>query len=98
MRADPSNVDQLRTWDGARGAFWAERADRYDEGVAAYRLPAAAGTRPSSRPRFAAQLDGLAEADRPRALAALRATLADRESDAGVYYDSAAWLIEARRG
>jgi ubiquinone/menaquinone biosynthesis C-methylase UbiE len=270
MRIDPSNVDQLRAWDGERGAFWAERADRYDEGVAAYRFPTAAGIEPgetvldvgcgngrttreaarqasggtalgvdlstrmialarsratrdgvanasfeqadaqvhpfpdahfdvvisrhgamffgdppaafanlarSTRPggrlvllswqprqpwgtafltaltgsepaaaatspgdlrdpdqtrdllttagftdvrvcderapmyfgtdaddafrfltgQFAAQLAGLAEADRPRALAALRATLADHESDAGVYYDSAAWLIEARR-
>lgn len=37
MRVDPSNVEQLDAWDGARGEFWAERADRFDEGVAAYR-------------------------------------------------------------
>jgi hypothetical protein len=35
MRVDPSNVEQLDAWDGARGEFWAERADRFDEGVAA---------------------------------------------------------------
>ncbi|MGX7829746.1 class I SAM-dependent methyltransferase [Actinokineospora sp. 24-640] len=33
---DPSNVDQLRAWDGDTGAYWAAQADRYDEGVAAY--------------------------------------------------------------
>ncbi|MBW0104585.1 class I SAM-dependent methyltransferase [Pseudonocardia sp. KRD291] len=35
--ADPSNADQLRSWDGDGGAYWAEHATRYDEGVAAYR-------------------------------------------------------------
>jgi SAM-dependent methyltransferase len=34
---DPSNVEQLRAWDGDQGAFWADRADRFNEGVAAYR-------------------------------------------------------------
>lgn len=37
MRTDPSNVEQLRSWDGDGGAYWAEHAPRYDEGVAAYR-------------------------------------------------------------
>ncbi|RKT83495.1 Ubiquinone/menaquinone biosynthesis C-methylase UbiE [Saccharopolyspora antimicrobica] len=33
---DPSNVDQLRAWDGNQGDFWTSRADRFNEGVAAY--------------------------------------------------------------
>lgn len=37
MRTDPSNAEQLRSWDGDGGAYWAEHAARYDEGVAAYR-------------------------------------------------------------
>lgn len=36
-RVDPSNADQLRSWDGDGGAYWTEHATRYDEGVAAYR-------------------------------------------------------------
>ncbi|MDI5975848.1 class I SAM-dependent methyltransferase [Amycolatopsis magusensis] len=36
MRVDPSKVEQLSAWDGDQGAFWAERADRFDDGVAAY--------------------------------------------------------------
>ncbi|WP_158895101.1 class I SAM-dependent methyltransferase [Amycolatopsis anabasis] len=35
-RVDPSNVEQLRAWDGDQGAYWAARADRFEEGVAAY--------------------------------------------------------------
>lgn len=34
---DPSNVGQLGNWDGEAGAFWTAHADRFDEGVAAYR-------------------------------------------------------------
>jgi cyclopropane fatty-acyl-phospholipid synthase-like methyltransferase len=34
---DPSNTAQLGNWDGDAGAFWAAHADRFDEGVAAYR-------------------------------------------------------------
>ncbi|MGH3514461.1 MAG: class I SAM-dependent methyltransferase [Pseudonocardiaceae bacterium] len=34
---DPSNVEQLAAWDGDAGAYWAARADRFDEGVAGYR-------------------------------------------------------------
>ncbi len=50
MWVDPSNVDELGAWDGDRGAFWAERADRFDEGVAGYRdrLLAAAAITPTS--------------------------------------------------
>jgi SAM-dependent methyltransferase len=33
---DPTNAVQLDNWDGESGAFWAEHADRFDEGVAAY--------------------------------------------------------------
>jgi SAM-dependent methyltransferase len=47
--------------------------------------------------QFATTLDGLPAADRTRALDALRATLADHAGEDGVRYDSAAWLIEARR-
>ncbi|HEY4004343.1 MAG TPA: methyltransferase domain-containing protein [Pseudonocardia sp.] len=36
---DPSNADQLSNWDGDTGAFWADNADRFDTGVAAYREP-----------------------------------------------------------
>ena len=39
VRVDPSNVDQLRGWDGETGDFWTENAERYDKGVAAYREP-----------------------------------------------------------
>jgi SAM-dependent methyltransferase len=39
VRVDPSNVDQLRGWDGETGDFWTENAERYDNGVAAYRQP-----------------------------------------------------------
>ncbi len=34
---DPSNAGQLGNWDGEAGAFWAAHADRFDEGVSAYR-------------------------------------------------------------
>ncbi|RZT87672.1 methyltransferase family protein [Pseudonocardia sediminis] len=45
----PSNRDQLRSWDGDGGAYWAEHATRYDEGVAAYRphFVAATAVRPA---------------------------------------------------
>ena len=33
---DPTNAVQLENWDGESGAFWAEHADRFDEGVAGY--------------------------------------------------------------
>ncbi|MDT7666357.1 MAG: hypothetical protein QOD04_5913 [Pseudonocardiales bacterium] len=34
---------------------------------------------------------------RARALDTLRASMVDHRTDRGVFYDSAAWLIEARR-
>ncbi|MFF4852914.1 class I SAM-dependent methyltransferase [Streptomyces sp. NPDC001194] len=42
-------------------------------------------------------LDGLDERDRPRAVDALRSTLAAHESGTGVLYASAAWIIRATR-
>ncbi|MGW1889365.1 class I SAM-dependent methyltransferase [Streptomyces sp. NPDC002004] len=41
---DRSNVVQLRAWNGELGAYWVERADRFDQGLAGYqqRLLAAA--------------------------------------------------------
>lgn len=39
VRVHPSNVDQFRGWDGETGDYWAENADRYNAGVAAYREP-----------------------------------------------------------
>jgi SAM-dependent methyltransferase len=36
VRVDPSNVEQLRAWDGDQGAYWAARADRFGEGIAGY--------------------------------------------------------------
>ncbi|MEC3978269.1 class I SAM-dependent methyltransferase [Amycolatopsis sp. H20-H5] len=37
VRVDPSNAGQLDAWDGAQGEVWAARAERIDDGVAAYR-------------------------------------------------------------
>ncbi|MBO0807205.1 MAG: class I SAM-dependent methyltransferase [Actinobacteria bacterium] len=34
---DPSNLSQLKSWDGAGGGFWVDNADRFDKGVAGYR-------------------------------------------------------------
>jgi SAM-dependent methyltransferase len=36
VQADPSNLEQLRAWDGDTGDFWAAHAERFDEGVAGY--------------------------------------------------------------
>lgn len=36
VRVDPSNIERLRAWDGDDGAYWAQRAERFDEGVAGY--------------------------------------------------------------
>jgi hypothetical protein len=47
--------------------------------------------------QFAARIGKLDDHDRTRALADLRTTLAAHEDQDGVRYDSAAWLIEARR-
>lgn len=39
LRTDPSNIGQLRAWDGDEGAFWAKHAERFDRAVAAYHDP-----------------------------------------------------------
>jgi SAM-dependent methyltransferase len=36
LQPDPSNVEQLRDWNGDSGAFWATHAERLNEGVAGY--------------------------------------------------------------
>jgi ubiquinone/menaquinone biosynthesis C-methylase UbiE len=36
VSVDPSNIEQLRAWDGDQGDYWAARSDRFDEGVAGY--------------------------------------------------------------
>src|SRR5690349_3634706 len=33
LTADPSNADQVRTWDGDTGAFWVAEAQHFDEGL-----------------------------------------------------------------
>ncbi|WP_135459642.1 class I SAM-dependent methyltransferase [Mycobacterium sp. DL99] len=33
---DSTNRQQFQTWDGANGVFWSERAERFDQGMAAY--------------------------------------------------------------
>ncbi|OZM72177.1 SAM-dependent methyltransferase [Amycolatopsis antarctica] len=49
-QVDPANAGQLRAWDGDQGAYWTERAERFDEGVARYheRFIAAAAIEPES--------------------------------------------------
>ncbi|MFC3451624.1 class I SAM-dependent methyltransferase [Amycolatopsis speibonae] len=37
VRVDPSNERMLTAWNGNEGALWARRAQRFDDGVAAYR-------------------------------------------------------------
>ncbi|MFI7677998.1 class I SAM-dependent methyltransferase [Actinophytocola sp. NPDC049390] len=49
MRVDPSNMDQLAYWDGASGAYWARRADRFEEGVADYDFVGAVGVERTDR-------------------------------------------------
>ena len=36
VQVDPSNVEQLRAWDGEEGAYWADNAEYFDRSVAAY--------------------------------------------------------------
>jgi len=33
---DPTNTEQAAAWDGGQGAYWAQRAERFDAGVAAH--------------------------------------------------------------
>jgi ubiquinone/menaquinone biosynthesis C-methylase UbiE len=37
MQVASENAEQLRAWDGEQGAYWVDRAERFDEGVAGYR-------------------------------------------------------------
>ncbi|OXM54154.1 class I SAM-dependent methyltransferase [Amycolatopsis alba] len=37
VRVDPSNERMLKAWNGDEGALWAKRAQRFNDGVAAYR-------------------------------------------------------------
>lgn len=39
LRADPSNAEQAKAWDGGEGAYWAAHAEHFDRTVAAYHLP-----------------------------------------------------------
>jgi hypothetical protein len=41
--------------------------------------------------------DGLSDSDRNAALTALRTTIADHTHDDGITYESAAWIIQARK-
>ena len=36
LSVDPSNVEQLRAWDGDEGAYWAEHAEYFDRSISAY--------------------------------------------------------------
>lgn len=49
VRVDPSNERMLKAWDGDDGSLWAKRAQRFNDGVAAYRdtFFAAAGIGPA---------------------------------------------------
>jgi SAM-dependent methyltransferase len=39
LRADSSNAEQAKAWDGGEGAYWAAHADQFDRTIAAYHLP-----------------------------------------------------------
>ncbi|MEV7548198.1 methyltransferase domain-containing protein [Amycolatopsis sp. NPDC089917] len=51
VRVDPSNERMLKAWNGDDGALWAKRAQRFNDGVAAYRdtFFSAAGIQPGDR-------------------------------------------------
>ncbi|OOC02687.1 class I SAM-dependent methyltransferase [Amycolatopsis azurea] len=51
VRVDPSNERMLKAWNGDDGALWAKRAERFNDGVAAYRdtFFSAAGIQPGDR-------------------------------------------------
>jgi SAM-dependent methyltransferase len=36
---DPTNVDQLRAWDGGEGAYWAAHADHFEQALVRYDEP-----------------------------------------------------------
>jgi SAM-dependent methyltransferase len=39
LRADPTNAEQAKAWDGGEGAYWAAHAEHFDHSIAAYHLP-----------------------------------------------------------
>jgi SAM-dependent methyltransferase len=39
MHTDPSNLDQLRIWDGDEGAYWSDNAECFDRAVGSYHEP-----------------------------------------------------------
>jgi len=39
LRADPSNAEQAKAWDGGEGAYWAAHAKHFDRTLAGYHLP-----------------------------------------------------------
>ncbi len=51
LEIDPGNAGQLRDWDGAHGAYWAEQVDTYDGCMTRYQpiLVAAVGARAGER-------------------------------------------------
>jgi SAM-dependent methyltransferase len=51
LEIDPRNAGQLRDWDGAHGAYWAEHADTYNASLARYQptFLAAVGAQPGER-------------------------------------------------
>jgi hypothetical protein len=66
------------------------------------RQPMSFGPDPDDAFEFVAELvswmlDGLDDTDRVAALAALRTTIAEHTSDEGVTYQSATWIIQARK-
>src|SRR4051794_5364364 len=51
LHVHPGNVEQLRAWDGAEGAFWAANADLFERAIAGFdpALLDAAGIGPRDR-------------------------------------------------
>jgi SAM-dependent methyltransferase len=89
--ADP---DRVRTILGAAGFV--------DVSFQSLRQPMSFGPDPDDAFDFVAELtswmlDGLDDTDRSAALAALRTTIAEHTSEDGVTYQSATWIIQARK-
>lgn len=105
VRADPSNLEQLRSWDGEGGDYWTEHAARYDQGVAAYRphllaatavadtdtvLDVGCGSGQTTRDAARAATAGSAlGVDLSSRLLALARRLADRDRLANVTFEQA---------
>jgi SAM-dependent methyltransferase len=69
VQVDPSNTDQLTMWDGVNGELWADRADRFDQGVARYqpKFLAAAAIQPTDHVLDIGCGNGLTTRDAARA-------------------------------